>query len=131
MPALQLRAELAEMPRLVAWLAAEAARLGLEGRRRYAIELCLEEVVANLALHAQPSGPAPIAVTVRLESAPWRLVVEDDAVPFDPTIAAPAYAATLDTAAAGGLGLTLVRNFSTSRAYGREEGRNRLVLGFA
>lgn len=132
MRSLQLQADLAEMPRLTAWVAEQAAELALEARQLYAIELCLEEVVANLVLHAEPTGPAPIAVTVRLETAPLRLVVEDDAIPFDPTAAAaPPRAQTLQDVGAGGLGLTLVKSFSAWREYGREGGRNRLVLGFA
>jgi anti-sigma regulatory factor (Ser/Thr protein kinase) len=132
MRSLQLQADLAEMPRLAAWVAEQAVELGLEGRQLYAIELCLEEVVANLVLHAQPSGAAPIAVTVRLETAPLRLVVEDDAIPFDPTAAkAPPRGHTLEEVGAGGLGLALVQSFSAWREYAREAGRNRLVLGFA
>lgn len=132
MPPLQLQADLAEMPRLAPWVAEEAAALGIEGRQLYAIELCLEEVVANLVMHAEPSGAAPIALTVRLEGAPLRLVVEDDAVPFDPTAhAAPAQPAGLEDAGVGGLGLALVKQFSAWREYAREAGRNRLVLGFA
>eukprot|EP01031_Cornospumella_fuschlensis_P052435 gene52435-64093_t len=116
------------MPRLAGWLAEQAAELGIEGRQLYAVELCLEEVVANLALHAQPSGPDPIAVTVRLETAPLRLVVEDDAIPFDPTLAAAGPAAQrLEEAGVGGLGLGLVQSFSASREYQRSAGRNRLV----
>ena len=132
MPALQRTADLAEMPRLAAWVAAEAAALGLEGRQLYAIELCLEEVVANLVMHATPSGASPIAVTIRLETAPLRLVVEDDALPFDPTgaVLAP-QPQSLEEAGVGGLGLGLVQSFSAWRDYGREAGRNRLVLGFA
>jgi serine/threonine-protein kinase RsbW len=132
MRSLQFPADLAEMPRLAAWVAEQAAELGLEGRQLYAIELCLEEVVANLLLHAEPSGEAPIAVTVRLETAPLRLVVEDDATPFDPTAAtALPRGQTLEEVGAGGLGLALVQSFSAWREYAREAGRNRLVLGFA
>jgi serine/threonine-protein kinase RsbW len=132
LPSLQLQAELAEMPRLVAWVAEQAEELGLAGRQRYAIELCLEEVVANLVLHGRPSGCSPIAITVRLEAAPLRLTVEDDAVPFDPTapVALPK-PQTLAEASPGGLGLGLVQSFSAWRDYAREEGRNRLTLGFA
>jgi serine/threonine-protein kinase RsbW len=130
--AIQLRADFDDLPRLAEWVRAQAAELGLEARQLYAIELCLEEVVANLVLHGQPSGPAPIAITVRLEAAPLRLTVEDDAIPFDPTAAvATGQPLTLEDAHPGGLGLALVRNFSTWREYARQAGRNRLVLGFA
>ncbi len=129
---LQLQAELAEMPRLVGWVAEQAEALGLTGRQRYAIELCLEEVVANLVMHGRPSGCSPIAITIRLETAPLRLTVEDDAIPFDATAPlALAQPQTLAEASPGGLGLRLVQGFSAWRDYAREEGRNRLTLGFA
>jgi len=58
--------------------------------------------------------------------------VEDDAIPFDPTLVAPAAVpASLEEVSPGGLGLTLVQGFSAWRDYVREAGRNRLVMGFA
>lgn len=132
MRTLQLKADLAEMPRLAAWVAGQAAELGLQARQLYAVELCLEEVVANLVMHGRPSGTAPIAITVRLETGPLRLTVEDDAIPFDPT--APVdlpQPQSLEEVSPGGLGLALVQSFSAWRDYMRAAGRNRLVIGFA
>lgn len=127
----QLAADLSEMSRLATWVEGEAAALGLDGRQLYAIQLCLEEVLANLILHARPATGPAIAVTVRIEDAPLRVTVEDDAVPFDLTELAPATAPdSLEAVEPGGLGLGLVTAFSTSRDYRSEGGRNRLVLGF-
>lgn len=129
---LRLRAELGEMPRLVAWVEAEAAGLGLSERQHYAIQLCLEEVMANLVLHARPTAAEGVSVAVRIEEAPLRVTVEDDAEPFDPTDFAPAgLPDSLEAAQPGGLGLGLVTAFSTARDYRSESGRNRLVLRFA
>lgn len=132
MRSLQLQADLAEMPRLAGWLAEQAAELGVAGRQLYAIELCLEEVVANLILHAQPAAGPGIALTVRIEDAPLRVTVEDDAIPFDLTANTPAAApASLEAAQPGGLGLGLLAAYTTSREYRSAGGRNRLVLGVA
>ncbi|WP_431303840.1 ATP-binding protein [Sediminicoccus sp. BL-A-41-H5] len=129
---LHLRAELGEMPRLAAWVEAQAPGLGLGERQLYAIQLCLEEVVANLVLHARPAAGAGITVTVRIEEAPLRVTVEDDAEPFDQTAIAPAAPAeTLEAAQPGGLGLSLVAAFTTARDYRSESGRNSLMLRFA
>ena len=129
-PSLSLRAELSEIPRLAAWVEQVAA--GLEARRLYAVQLCLEEVVANLALHARPAAGVEVSLTVTLETAPLRVTVDDDAIPFDPIQAAsPAPATTLEAAVPGGLGLTLLRGFSTAQEYARVAGRNRLTLEFA
>ena len=128
---LQLSAEFAEMPRLAAWVEAAAPGLGLTERQLYAVQLCLEEVVANLVMHGQPVAGPGITVTVRIEDAPLCVTVEDDAQPFDLTARAPASAASsLDEAQPGGLGLGLVTAYTTARDYRSEGGRNRLVLRF-
>lgn len=129
---LQLSADVAEMPRLAAWVEAQAPAFGLTGRQLYAVQLCIEEVVANLVLHARPATGEGIAVTVRIEDAPLRVTVEDDAEPFDLTAQAPGAApASLEAAEAGGLGLGLVGAYTAARDYRSEGGRNRLVLRFA
>jgi serine/threonine-protein kinase RsbW len=129
---LHFGADFAEMPRLAAWVEAEAPGFGMTERQLYAIQLCLEEVVANLVMHGRPAAGHGISVTVRIEAAPLRVTVEDDAIPFDLVDSAPAAPApSLEAAEAGGLGLGLVNAFSTSRAYRSEDGRNRLVLAFA
>ena len=130
--ALHLRAELEEMPRLADWVAAQAPGLGLTERQLYAIQLCLEEVVANLVMHARPATARGISITVRIEPAPLRVTVEDDALPFDPTAAPRAgLPDSLEAATPGGLGLGLVAAYASAREYHSEGGRNRLVLGFA
>jgi anti-sigma regulatory factor (Ser/Thr protein kinase) len=128
----RLAADVAEMPRLAAWVESEAAALSLDARRLYAIQLCLEEVVANLVMHGRPALGDAIAITVRIEDAPLRVTVEDDAEPFDLTELAPATLPdVLEAVEPGGLGLGLVTSFSSSREYRSEGGLNRLVLGFA
>lgn len=129
--AFHLRADFDGMPRLAEWVAEQAPVFAMNERQLYAIQLCLEEVVANLVMHAKPAGGAGVAITVRIEGSPLRVTVEDDAEPFDLTEAAPARAAaSLEEAMPGGLGLGLVQGFSSSRAYAREHGVNRLVLRF-
>jgi anti-sigma regulatory factor (Ser/Thr protein kinase) len=128
----QLSANFADMPRLAAWVEAEAAGLGVDARQLYAIQLCLEEVVANLVMHGRPAAGPGITILVRIEDAPLRVTVEDDAEPFDLTELAPvALPESLDAIQPGGLGVGLVTSFSSSREYRSEGGRNRLVLGFA
>lgn len=130
--AIHLRADFAELPYLAEWVRARAPEFAMEERQLYAIQLCLEEVMANLVMHARPGAGAEIAVTVRLEAEPLRVTVEDDAIPFDPeAMQSPPPATSLEEAMPGGLGLALVRNFSLRRDYVREPGRNRLVMGFA
>lgn len=130
--AIQLRATFDDLPRLAEWVHAQAPAFAMDERQLYAIQLCLEEVVANLVMHAKPAAGPEVAITVRIESEPLRVTVEDDAIPFDPTAVAPAMLpASLEEVTPGGLGLGLVQGFSAWRDYAREAGRNRLVMGFA
>ena len=128
---LSLGAELDGLPRLAAWVERLAPSLGLDARRLHAVQLCLEEVVANLAMHASPEHGETVSVTVSIEADPLRVMVDDDALPFDTTaMPDPAGFTTLEEAQIGGLGLTLVRSFSATQDYARIAGRNRLTLGF-
>jgi serine/threonine-protein kinase RsbW len=130
--AIQLRADFEDLPRLAEWVEAQAPVFAMDARQLYAVQLCLEEVVANLVMHATPGAGPEVAITVRIEADPLRVTVEDDAIPFDPTLVAPAAVpASLEEVSPGGLGLTLVQGFSAWRDYVREAGRNRLVMGFA
>ena len=88
--------------------------------------------MANLALHARPESGPHVTVTVAIEATPLRVIVEDDAIPFDSVARTVAPSPTqLETAEIGGLGLTLLRGFSATQDSARIGGRNRLTLGFA
>lgn len=129
--AIKLRAAFEDLPRLAEWVQAQAEEFALEARQLYAIQLCLEEVVANLVMHAKPGMGPEVAITVQIESEPLRVTVEDDAIPFDPTaVALAARPASLEDVTPGGLGLSLVQGFSAWRDYACEAGRNRFVMGF-
>jgi len=126
-----LAAEFGELPKLAAWVEAQAASFGLDARELYAMQLCLEEVAVNLVLHGRAETGAAVRFTVALEDAPLRVTVEDDGVAFDPTLALAAMPApTLETVPEGGLGLKLVNGFTSRRDYARIAGRNRLTLVF-
>ena len=97
--------------------------------KAYALELCLEEMVANILLHGQVAGRA-VQARVTIKANPLRLIVEDDGPSFDPTLQPEAeMAADLDSAGIGGRGLALVRRFSVTMCYQREAGWNRVEFG--
>jgi len=122
--ALRLRAEMAELPRLTAWLDEQVTAFGLDDRAAYALRLCVDELAGNVLLHA---GSA--ALHVSLETPPLRLTIEDDGPEFDPTtVADPALPASLDEARLGGLGLLLTRRFSRALDYTRHDGWNRVTV---
>jgi anti-sigma regulatory factor (Ser/Thr protein kinase) len=126
---LAFAAEPAALPGLAAWTQAMVERLSLSSQRAYALELCIEEMVANILLHGQRPGQA-VQVRVTITADPLRLIVEDDGPGFDPTLQPEAeMAADLEGAAIGGRGLALVRRFSVVMGYRREAGCNRVEIG--
>jgi serine/threonine-protein kinase RsbW len=119
------------VPRAHAWIQQAADQIGLDETMVFALQLCLEEAVSNIARHSE-SGPA-LPVNLRLHAAPGRLTlrVEDAGRPFDPTQAiVPPEPQTLEEAEIGGLGIHLIRRFSTGQVYERVDGVNRLALYF-
>ena len=127
---LSVRATDQDVPRVHAWVQQAADTIGLDESVVFALQLCLEEAVSNIARHSE--GP-DLPVNLCLHAAPGRLTlrVEDPGRPFDPTqIAAPPVPQTLEEAEIGGLGIHLIRQFSSGQAYERVDGVNRLALYF-
>ncbi len=131
---LTLVPELAELVRLSAWVDDAGKRLELSMQRLYAVQLCLEELVANVVLHGRPAEHTPMSIKVDLCPQPDGLEVhvDDTGWLFDPTQAMqPTQATSLDNAAVGGLGLVLVRRFARRISFLRDGDWNRVTLLFA
>jgi anti-sigma regulatory factor (Ser/Thr protein kinase) len=116
----------------VLWAGGLAADAGLSQELCYAVEVCLEEALANLICHGRArNGGKGIAVWLRIEPPRAWLTIADRCVPFDsvdeglppmPTAAAPLV---------GGQGLRLLRAFSTGVSYRSDPDGNELNLEFA
>jgi anti-sigma regulatory factor (Ser/Thr protein kinase) len=128
---LVLETKLPELARLAAFARDAGREEGLGADQIFALELCLEEAAANIITHGS-SGQGNIWVSIT--RAPAHLVarLEDDGLPFDPTAAPPPAAPqSLEHARPGGLGIHLIRKFTTNLLYERVNERNRLTLEFA
>jgi anti-sigma regulatory factor (Ser/Thr protein kinase) len=128
---LVLRNDVAELERLAGWIEG-FARLGMSPDVSFAVQLCLEEAVANIIMYGAAKNDA-LVIAVELERNCGTLVarVEDNGRQFDPTRAPPpAPAASLEEAKIGDLGIHLMRSFANGMDYERREGRNRLTLRF-
>jgi anti-sigma regulatory factor (Ser/Thr protein kinase) len=123
--------DLAELRRLAAWIQAWANRAALHDDTSFAVQLCLEEAVANIIMH----GAAPdqrLEIAVELHQDDRMLTVEIGGLPFDPTrVPAPAGASSLEDARVGELGVHLIRSFATDMHYERRDRSNHLTLRFA
>ena len=129
---LVLRNDFQELKRLAPWIEDAVQRAALDAATSFAVQLCLDEAVANVVMHGKVEGKASrIVVTFQRMQDELVLSIEDDGVPFDPTNVAPAKpAATLETTRIGGLGVHLMRRFSTSMHYERVADQNCLRLTF-
>lgn len=131
---LVMGSQLAEMERLPVWIDSLAATYGIADGTKFAINLCLEEVVSNSIRHGY-SNQAGQLVTVRC-SAPrpgyFVFTVEDDAPPFDPLGLAPLpTVGEQDEGQLGGQGIRLLRGFADTLEYEAKPGGNRLHIGFS
>jgi len=129
---LVLRNDVAELQRLAGWLE-RLAQQGMSSDVSFAVQLCLEEAVANIIMYGAARGDR-LEIAVALERNGGTLVarIEDNGRQFDPTRAPPpAVATSLEQAKVGDLGIHLMRSFASGMDYERRDGRNRLTLRFA
>ncbi len=125
-----LRNEDGELDRLAPFVEDYARQAGLAAYTVFAIQLCLDEAVSNIVRHGEGRASH---IVIRLRSAGGRadLMIADDGSAFDPTSAPPPQRATsLDEAQIGGLGVHLMRKFSSAMRYERAGAENRLLLSF-
>jgi serine/threonine-protein kinase RsbW len=148
-----MRSDPGEVAKLTRWIIEACAAAHIPEKMSFAVQLCLDEAVANILQHpvqdaaqnaaqhpaqhaAQHAAGTARASTIsasleRGDAGVW-LDIEDDGEAFDPSAAAPrAPAPTLELLPVGGLGIHLMRQYSSRMEYSRSGGRNRLRLTFA
>lgn len=118
--------DLSDVGAAIAWADGLAAEHGLSDDVRYAIQLCLEEALANLIQHGKSSsGAKDIAVTVAFDLPDASVIVGDACAPFDPTRVQPH-----ENPEIGGRGLLLMESFARDITYRHVGARNELVFRF-
>jgi anti-sigma regulatory factor (Ser/Thr protein kinase) len=106
---------------LAAWLAPRA----VPADTAFAMRLCLEEAMANIAMHGNPDGEVVIGASLAEESGRLVLSIRDDGHAFDPASAELPQGRDI-----GGNGLLLLRRYCGDIGYRRAEGGNELTLRF-
>jgi sigma-B regulation protein RsbU (phosphoserine phosphatase) len=123
--------KLGDIGRAVGWADNLASQAGLGEDMRYAIQLCLEEALANLVLHGQaPDGRKDILVEFEHRCRGAILSVSDRCLPFDITQLREPSAAAPALARVGGQGIGLLRTFGGRLRYRRDGQRNVLAMTF-
>jgi anti-sigma regulatory factor (Ser/Thr protein kinase) len=115
---------------LADWLRRLAAHHDLPAQAAFRLDLVLSEAVTNVMDHAQrPDARGTIELACAVEDGLILVQVSDDGPPFDPTARAPAVLpGSLEEATPGGLGIHLMRQYTSSMAYRRDNDRNILCL---
>ena len=127
---LVLRNHLAELNRLAVWIEGWAQN-SVFPDVSFALQLCLEEAVANVIMYGGSDRGLEIAVELERRGGTLVARIEDNGQPFDPTqISPPPPASSLKDAKIGDLGIHLMRSFAGHLDYERRNGRNRLTLRF-
>ncbi len=127
---LLLRNDDRELRRMSRWFRQIATEIGLDDAQTDDMELCLNELVANVIRHAYTEhGARDVRVLAEGGSGVLRLTVEDDGRPFDPRgEPPPARPDSLDRAQVGGWGLPIIRALANEVFYERRGQWNRVTI---
>ena len=125
----------------VGWVGSIASDLHLPDGQAYAMQVCLEELMANVAMHGRPAAaqsaqpekgdPLKVSVSVNVSSDKITLTVEDNGRPFDVSRARPrGVEGGLEGVRPGGLGIGVIRSFADNLKYARTETGNCVTAEF-
>lgn len=112
------------------WLRGFVSRHALPEHAGFSLDLVITEAVTNVICHSRRADtPGEIQVQCTLGNACIEIELIDNGLPFDPTTYQPAtpYESLAD-AEPGGLGIPLMRRYTSSMQYRREAGRNHLHM---
>jgi len=116
---------------MAAWIEGWAMR-DLSASLSFAVQVCLEEAVANIIMYSTTiDGHLEIVVEVERRDQTLVAWIEDNGSAFDPTqVPRPPVPASLAEAQVGNLGIHLMRSFASGMDYERRDSRNRLTMRF-
>ena len=132
---LELDSQLTDLMRAQTWVEELSDFFNLVDETRFAVQLCMEEALANVVLHGYRSEPGhPIVIRCWVSGGTLYFAIEDKAPPFAPSEIVPAddgASVNLESITPGGNGIRLLHRFAGSLAYESLSDGNRLTLGFA
>lgn len=119
---------------VMAWLESVGEQHQWPARTLFALTLCADEALTNIASHAHaPAGESlQVQLLVGYLDGGFALAIADNGAAFDPTAQTSApLAESLEDAEMGGHGLRLMRHYLQRFEYQRSEARNWLLMGMA
>jgi serine/threonine-protein kinase RsbW len=131
---LELDSRLTELSRVQPWIEALADLHGLGEDTRFAIQLCMEEALANVVMHGYGNEPGhPVVIQSWVSDGALFFAIEDKAPPFapgEPDSQDNAAKPDLGSMTPGGNGIRLMRRFAGSLTYETISDGNRLTMSF-
>ena len=119
-----------ELTRLAEWVKSLPDKLEISETCLFRLDLILTEAVTNIISYGYPQGGEhSIEIKVDQEDHSLSVKICDDGLPFNP-LDHPAQPTPCDLAEApvGGLGILLIRSFSTDCFYQRDDSKNVLTV---
>ena len=119
------------IPRITEFVDAELERLGCGLKAQMAIDIALDEILANICHYAYKPGRGKVEVTVDTDERERtaKITFRDSGVPFDPLQREePDTTLSAEERKIGGLGIFLVRKTMDAMEYRREGGCNVLTI---
>lgn len=127
---LSLKATENGVRRASAWLSTACNHRGVPSSEISRLEICLNEVLANVIMHSGCSEQSPL-IELNLEfqtvsgTSQATVIVVDSGNAFDPLVVSPKpRPRSLADAEPGGLGLIMIRSNADNIGYRRRDGRN-------
>ncbi len=119
------------------WLREVAQTEELSEQLAFCMEVCFEELFTKVARHGgegrSPEGAVPLTVLLELDVAgdDIDLVIEDNGKPFDVTqVPGKPVQKSIEDIVPGGLGVQLIRSFSSGLLYEALPHGNRVIVKF-
>ena len=119
-----------DLAALAEWLEHFAHKNVLPAHARFRLDLVLTEAVTNVMDHGHlPEVKGRIELACLVQDQLIQVEINDDGPPFDPTARAPVVLPDcLAMATPGGLGIHLIRQYTSTLAYHRENACNVLRM---
>jgi anti-sigma regulatory factor (Ser/Thr protein kinase) len=122
---LRVRADLAEIGRLRAFLRAGLQGLGVGDEMAMKLELSLHEIFVNIAMYAYPGGKGEMSLRIWSEDGTLHMEFRDTGIPFDPVAReATDIEARVRRGARGGYGIFLFKTLMDGYTYRRDGDEN-------
>lgn len=126
---ISLSSRLPELRRLSTWIEDTAHRMSFTTDLAFALQLCVEEAVANIMMYGGTQDRTLITIELKTAQDCLTAIIEDGMASFDPTLVTPRIPpVSLEESQIGGLGIHLIRHYSSEMHYERCDDRNRLTL---